>query len=204
MHFVQKKHVPNNNTGRSIDIHFEPKDPPPSQPKPRTPVSEFHMTGREFNARYAFGKRDILNMMAKVGVDCVYPYRYAEYGCNWMQIRSNALQAEGGLVTSVCRLRTTANTSAINPTSRCVCWSSCSCFPRQPNHHLILNPTFDIQHARIAFILKSLVPLKHNQHGGSYNAQGREQADFPCFQHRCRRPAGTPRCCFRDTNGCTR
>ena len=62
--------TPRKDTQKSFNIDFEEKVDRPSEPKAPTP--EFHVDPREFNARYAFGKRDALNLMAKVGYNVIY------------------------------------------------------------------------------------------------------------------------------------
>lgn len=53
--------------GTMIDIHFEERSGPTSQPSPEEPSDfDFNLTGRDFNARFAFGKHEALNIMAKV------------------------------------------------------------------------------------------------------------------------------------------
>lgn len=55
--------------GKFIDIHFEEKNGPTSKSATEEPYgSDLHLTGRDFNARFAFGKNEVLNIMAKVSL----------------------------------------------------------------------------------------------------------------------------------------
>lgn len=53
--------------GTMIDIRFEEKSGPNSHPTAEEPSDfDFNLNGRDFNARFAFGKHEALNIMAKV------------------------------------------------------------------------------------------------------------------------------------------